>query len=109
MLVTPTGFSKADATFESLVCMDMNGDVLEGNLKPASKRFMHLAMYRQHSGIDGVAHGPPAFATVFASSINELPVGVLPGLIATFGFIPTALYGRPSSPKLAAAVASFAN
>ncbi len=58
MLVTPTGFSKADATFESLVCMDMNGDVLEGNLKPASKRFMHLAMYRQHSGIDGVAHGP---------------------------------------------------
>ena len=107
LLVTPTGFNKADVTVGSLVRINMNGDVLEGNLKPTSERFMHLEMYKQRAGVNGVAHGHPVFATAFASSDTELPVDVLPELVAIIGTIPTVPYGRPSSPKLAAAIAPF--
>ena len=107
VLVTPTGFNKADVTVESLVRINMNGDVLEGNIDPTSERFMHLEMYKQRAGVNGVAHGHPVFATAFASSGKELPVDVLPELVAIIGPIPTVPYGRPSSPKLAAKVAPF--
>ena len=107
VLVTPTGFNKADVTVESLVRINMNGEVLEGIFQPTSERFMHLEMYKQRAGVNGVAHGHPVFATAFASSDRELPVDVLPELVAIIGPIPTVPYGRPSSPKLAAAIAPY--
>lgn len=107
VLVTPSGFNKGDVTADMLVRINMEGEVLEGSFPPTSEKFMHLEMYKQRKGINGVAHGHPVFATAFASSGRELPTGILPELVAIIGPIPTVPYGRPSSAKLAAAVAPY--
>ena len=107
VLVTPSGFNKGDVSADMLVRIGMDGEVLEGSLAPTSEKFMHLEMYKQRKGVNGVAHGHPVFATAFAASGRELPTGILPELVAIIGPIPTVPYGRPSSAKLAAAVAPY--
>ena len=107
VLITPTGFSKGLISAEMLVRIDLDGSVLEGSLGPTSEKFMHLEMYRQRNGVGGVVHGHPVFSTAFATSGTELPHNILPELIATIGRIPIVPYGRPSSAKLAAAIAPY--
>ena len=101
VFVTPAGINKGNATVDCLVRIDMDGNCLEGEMKPTSEKFMHLEMYKQRKGVGGVAHGHPIFSTAFASSGRKLPSGILPELIAVLGDIPTVPYGTPSSAKLA--------
>ena len=44
---TPTGVSRGYMTDDMLVLMDLDGNVLKGNLKPSSEVKMHLRVYRK--------------------------------------------------------------
>lgn len=105
ILVTPSGVNKGEIEPEMLVRLDLDAKILEGELEPTSEKFMHLEFYRQRPGVGGVAHGHPIFCTAFAAAHQALPENILPELIATIGHVPLIPYGRPSSPKLAAALA----
>ncbi len=105
ILMTPSGMNKGEIEPEMLVRLDLDATVLEGDLEPTSEKFMHLEFYRQRPGVGGVAHGHPVFCTAFAAAHQALPENILPELIATIGHVPLIPYGRPSSAKLAAALA----
>jgi L-fuculose-phosphate aldolase len=105
ILVTPSGVNKGEIEPEMLVRLDLDAKILEGELEPTSEKFMHLEFYRQRPGVGGVAHGHPVFCTAFAAAHQALPENILPELIATIGHVPLIPYGRPSSAKLAAALA----
>ncbi|MEM7444688.1 MAG: class II aldolase/adducin family protein [Pseudomonadota bacterium] len=107
VLMTPSGYNKADITEDMLVRLDMEGNVVEGDYPPTSEKFMHLEFYNQRPGANGVAHGHPVFATAFAAAGRDLPHGILPELVAVIGQIATVPYGRPSSAKLAEALAPY--
>jgi L-fuculose-phosphate aldolase len=104
-LMTPSGVNKGEIEPEMLVRLDLDANILEGELEPTSEKFMHLEFYRQRPGVGGVAHGHPVFSTAFAAAHQALPENILPELIATIGHVPLIPYGRPSSAKLAAALA----
>jgi len=105
--MTPANVNKGEVTADMLVRLDLEAQVIEGAYAPTSERYMHLEFYRQRPGAGGVAHGHPVFATAFAAAGQPLPSGVLPELIAVIGEIALVPYARPSSPKLAAAIAPF--
>lgn len=105
--MTPSNVNKGEVTADMLVRLDLKARVIEGAHAPTSERFMHLEFYRQRPGAGGVAHGHPVFATAFAAAGRRLPRDVLPELIAVIGDIALVPYARPSSPKLAAAIAPF--
>ena len=63
ILVTPSGMNKGEIEPEMLVRLNLDGQVLEGELEPTSEKFMHLEFYRQRPGVGGVAHGHPIFCT----------------------------------------------
>jgi L-fuculose-phosphate aldolase len=105
ILMTPSGVNKGEIEPEMLVRLDLDAKILEGELEPTSEKFMHLEFYRQRPGVGGVAHGHPVFCTAFAAAHQALPENILPELIATIGHVPLIPYGRPSSAKLAAAIA----
>ena len=107
VLMTPSGFNKGDVTEDMLSNLDLDGNVLSGEYAPTSEKYMHLEFYRQRSQAMGVVHGHPVFCTAFASSGAELPHNILPELVAVIGSIPTVPYGRPSSDKLAKALAPY--
>jgi L-fuculose-phosphate aldolase len=104
---TPSDLNKGQVTADRLVRIDLNGNVVEGDRKPTSERFMHLEFYKQRPGVNGVAHGHPVFSTAFAAAGRRLPTDILPELVATIGDVALVPYGRPSGPKLAAAIAPF--
>jgi len=107
VLMTPSGFNKGDLTEEMLVRLTPDGNVVEGELTPTSERWMHLEFYKQRPKSNGVAHGHPIFCTAFAAAHRDLPHNVLPELVAVIGQIATVPYGRPSSAKLAEALAPY--
>jgi len=105
--VTCANLNKGEMTVEALVRLDPDGNPIEGDRPPTSERFMHLEFYKQRPGVGGVAHGHPVFSTAFAAAQRPLPSGILPELIAVIGDIALVPYGRPSGPKLAAAIAPY--
>ncbi len=107
VLMTPSNFNKGDITSEMLVRLSYDGKVIEGDLKPTSEKWMHLEMYKQRPKSGGVAHGHPIFCTAFAAAGRDLPHNILPELVAVIGQIATVPYGRPSSAKLAQAIAPY--
>ncbi|MEP3279916.1 MAG: class II aldolase/adducin family protein [Stappiaceae bacterium] len=107
ILMTPSGYNKGDVTVDMLVRLDLDGNIVEGDLPPTSEKNMHLEFYRQRTKAMGVAHGHPIFSTAFAAAGRDLPHGILPELVAVIGQIATVPYGRPSSIKLAEAIAPY--
>lgn len=97
ILVTPTGVSKGFMTPESMVPVDMNGRVLEGDNRPSSEIRVHLAVYRHRPDIHGICHAHPVHATAFAVAGIPLDRPVLPEVVIGLGCIPVIPYGTPGT------------
>ncbi|WP_051644938.1 class II aldolase/adducin family protein [Labrenzia sp. DG1229] len=107
ILMTPSGYNKGDVTREKLVKLNLDGEVVAGEFTPTSEKWMHIEFYRQRPQTNGVVHGHPIFCTAFAAAHVDLPRDILPELVAVIGQIATVPYGRPSSAKLAEALAPY--
>lgn len=99
ILTTPTGVSKGFMTPESMVIVDLEGQVISAG-KPSSEIPMHLFVYRERPDVQAVVHAHPLHATGFAAAGLSLEDCVTAEIIVTLGSIPLAPYGTPSTPKL---------
>lgn len=73
VVIKPSGVSYDDLTPASLVVTDLEGRVVEGDLRPSSDLPTHLALYRAFASIGGVAHTHSSFATAWAQARREIP------------------------------------
>ena len=56
-----------------MVIVDLEGRVVEGDLRPSSDTPTHLVLYRSFTSIGGVAHAHSRHATMFAQARREIP------------------------------------
>jgi L-ribulose-5-phosphate 4-epimerase len=56
-----------------MVISDLQGKIVEGDLRPSSDLATHLALYRQFPGVGGVAHTHSEFATAWAQARTPIP------------------------------------
>jgi L-ribulose-5-phosphate 4-epimerase len=56
-----------------MVVVDLDGNVVEGELNPSSDTPTHLVLYREFEGIGGITHTHSVFATMFSQAGVELP------------------------------------
>jgi len=56
-----------------LVVTDLDGKVVEGQLRPSSDLPTHIALYKAFPGIGGVAHTHSRHATAWAQARREIP------------------------------------
>jgi L-ribulose-5-phosphate 4-epimerase len=70
--IKPSGVPYEALTAAHLVVTDLDGKILEGDLKPSSDLATHLELYRQFPSIGGVAHTHSEFATAWAQA--QLPI-----------------------------------
>jgi L-ribulose-5-phosphate 4-epimerase len=73
VVIKPSGVAYDALRAEDLVVTDLNGDVVEGSLRPSSDLRTHLVLYRAFESIGGVVHTHSHFATVWAQSGHEIP------------------------------------
>ncbi len=71
--ITPSGVVYDDLIPESVVVVDIQGHVIEGDLKPSSELGFHLALYRNFPEVRAVVHTHSVYATTFACLRWEIP------------------------------------
>jgi L-ribulose-5-phosphate 4-epimerase len=72
--IKPSGVRYEDLTADSMVVLDPDGTVVEGNFKPSSDTASHLYIYRERPDVNGVVHTHSRFATAFAAVGRPIPV-----------------------------------
>lgn len=105
--VTPTGVSKGYMTEEMLICMDMDGRVLEGDRKPSSEVKMHLRVYQENPEVRCVVHAHPIAATSFAIARIPLNVALMTESVLGLGVVPVAEYATAGTQAVAESVAPY--
>src|SRR5512135_1320627 len=70
----PSGVRYENLRPEMLVITDLDGKIIEGNLKPSSDTASHLYIYRHRPDVGGVVHTHSRYATAFAALGRPIPV-----------------------------------
>jgi len=107
IIATPSGISKGFMTEEILVRLDLDGNTLQGTMRPSSEIKMHLAIYRKSPKILSVCHAHPPVAATFAAAGVALDKPYLQESVMLLGVIPVAEYALPGSAELADGAAAF--
>jgi len=84
VVIKPSGIPYKELCPEHHVVVDLQGDVIEGTLKPSSDTASHLYIYRHRSDVNGVVHTHSPYATAFAALGQPIPV-YLTGMADEFG------------------------
>jgi L-ribulose-5-phosphate 4-epimerase len=71
--IKPSGVSYEDLTPENMVIVDLEGRVVDGDLRPSSDAPTHLELYRNFDGIGGVCHTHSLYATMWAQAEQGIP------------------------------------
>lgn len=107
LMITPSNRNKGYLKSSDMIICDMDGNVIEGELKPSSEIKLHLTVYKYRPDVTAVCHAHPVYATAFAVSGIGLNRAILPEIVGTLGAVPLVEYAPPGSPKLAENLRSY--
>ncbi|MBN2132975.1 MAG: L-ribulose-5-phosphate 4-epimerase [Sedimentisphaerales bacterium] len=71
--IKPSGVSYDKLTPGSIVLLDLQGNVIEGDLRPSSDTPTHLELYRCFAALGGITHTHSAYATMWAQAQRDIP------------------------------------
>ncbi len=73
VVIKPSGVPYDTMRAEDMVVSDLDGDVVEGTMKPSSDLGTHLLLYTAFEHIGGVAHTHSEYATAWAQAARPIP------------------------------------
>ena len=95
VVIKPSGVDYDKMTVEDMVVTDLEGNVVEGHLKPSSDLMTHLEFYKNFPNIGGVVHTHSINAVAFAQAGKDIPaLGTTHGDYF-YGSIPCTRYMTP--------------
>jgi len=71
--IKPSGVTYDELTPDKIVLLDLDGNVIEGALRPSSDTPTHLELYRNFEAVGGICHTHSPSATMWAQSCREIP------------------------------------
>ncbi len=74
IVIKPSGIRYERLRPEHMVIVNLEGDIIEGDLKPSSDTASHLYIYRQRPDVGGIVHTHSRYATAFAALGRPIPV-----------------------------------
>lgn len=84
VVIKPSGVRYEQLCAEHMVVVDLDGNIVEGELKPSSDTASHLYIYRHRPEVGGVVHTHSRYATAFAAVGKPIPC-VLTAIADEFG------------------------
>ena len=73
IVIKPSGVSYEEMKAEHMVVIDMEGNIVEGDLNPSSDTPTHLILYKEFKEIGGVVHTHSSWATSWAQAGEAIP------------------------------------
>ncbi|WP_434632058.1 L-ribulose-5-phosphate 4-epimerase [Thermoanaerobacterium thermosaccharolyticum] len=104
VVIKPSGVLYDDMTPDDMVVVDLNGNVVEGKLKPSVDTATHLYVYKHRSDVNGIVHTHSPYATSFAALGRSIPV-YLTAIADEFGCaIPVGPYAKIGGEEIGKAI-----
>lgn len=73
VVIKPSGVKYEYMTVDDLVVVDLEGNIVEGKLKPSSDTPTHLVLYKTYPEIGGIVHTHSQWATIWAQACRPVP------------------------------------
>ncbi len=73
IVIKPSGVSYEEMKAEDMVVLDLQGNKVEGDMRPSSDTPTHIALYNQYPELGGVVHTHSRWATVWAQAGMSIP------------------------------------
>ena len=71
--IKPSGVAYAQLSANQIVIVDLDGNVVDGDLLPSSDTPTHVLLYKHFESIGGITHTHSRYATAFAQARREIP------------------------------------
>lgn len=72
--IKPSGVPYEFLKRESMVIVDFEGNVVEGDLRPSSDTKTHAVLYKHWENIGGIVHTHSTYATAWAQAQRDIPI-----------------------------------
>lgn len=72
--IKPSGVPYSELSPEKMVIVDLDGNKVEGNLRPSSDTLTHAVLYKHWTNIGGIVHTHSTYATSWAQSQRDIPI-----------------------------------
>ena len=73
IVIKPSGVEYDKLSANDMVVVNMNGDVVEGELRPSTDTKTHLRLYKEFETIGGVCHTHSTYAVAWAQAGKDIP------------------------------------
>ena len=108
VIIKPSGVRFDALTPENMVIVDMEGRVVEGDLKPSVDVGIHLYVYAHRPDVGGICHTHAPYATSFALLGQSIPAALTPIAHLLGRSVPCSPYVRPASVETGRAIVETA-
>jgi len=72
--IKPSGVAYDNMKADDMVILDLEGNVIDGSLKPSSDTPTHIELYRHFPDIGGIVHTHSTYATAWAQAGKNIPI-----------------------------------
>ena len=72
--IKPSGLPYEEMKIDDIVVVDLDGNILEGNLNPSSDTPTHAVLYKNFPQLGGIVHTHSPYATAWAQACRSLPI-----------------------------------
>lgn len=102
ILITASGSSNGDLTYDDLVIIDLEGKCLDSctDKRASSEWLLHVEFYKKRPDVNAIIHVHPPFLSSFATARKPLDEAFMAEIVYYLGKIPLADYATPSSKEL---------
>ena len=73
VIIKPSGVDYEDLTPDKLVVLDLDGNIIEGDLNPSSDTKTHLELYKAYHELGGIVHTHSPYAVGWAQAGKDIP------------------------------------
>lgn len=91
-VIKPSGVDYETMQPSDMVVIDLEGNVVEGELNPSSDTATHAVLYKHYQEIGGIVHTHSTWATIWAQSGLDLPAMGTTHADTFYGAVPCARF-----------------
>lgn len=95
IVIKPSGVKFAKLTPQSMVVVDIEGNVIEGDKKPSVDTGIHLYIYKNRADVFGITHTHSPYASSFAARGERIPAIMTPITHMLGRDVPCSRYATP--------------
>ena len=100
VVIKPSGIEYDKLKIEDLVVVDLDGNIVEGKLKPSSDTATHIELYKAFPNIFGIVHTHSPWAVSFAQAGMAIPAAGTTQGDYFYGDIPVTRQMKPEEIRI---------